>query len=47
MELRERLQELFSLGEFELRKWKPSKKAVSRSIPSPLLDQQPEGMGLG
>ena len=39
IKLREKLQELFPLGGFELQKWKSSKKAVSRSIPFPFLDQ--------
>ena len=40
IELRERLQELFSLGGFELKKCKSSEATVTSSIPSSLLDLQ-------
>ena len=41
-ELSERLQELFSLGGFESKKWKSSETTVLRSIPSSLVDLQHE-----
>ena len=40
IQLREELQHLFSLGGFELKKWKTSNKTVEQSIAKPFRDEQ-------